>query len=778
MPDDQKRQLAAIMFADMVGYTALMQEDEDFTRLHRDRQREVLSELVPHHGGEILQNYGDGTLSIFTSAVEAVKCAVAFQLELRNEPTVQMRVGIHTGDVVQDANGVYGHGVNVASRIEGLASAGGIMISGKVYDEIKNHPSLAAVSLGRVTLKNVEYPVALFGISNDDMVLPSESEVQAKAAGAPATNWLGETVEEGGGESRGAGEAFLRRVRDRALIQWALVYLLGAWAVIQAFGFVADQLHWPPYVENGVSVLAFVGFFIAMVVAWYHGERGRQAVRPREVIIISVLLVLGVASLSLIHSEEERGIPNSPARPAPTVDDRPSIAVLPFDNFSPDPDDAYFPNGVQEDITTALSKIRSLRVPARSSVVQFRDERPGSREIASVLGVDYLLEGSTTVVGGMARVTVQLIDGRTDQHIWAENYDHEFSIEQLISVRTAVAKEVAARLRAIITPQEEARIATPPTDSPEALKLYQRARYRWNERTEPGVQESLWLFQEAIDEDPSFAEAYAGLADAYLVLANRGWMDHREGHRRGIAAAERALELDGSNAGANASLGALHLWSTRDWAVSESYFLRALELDSEYAYAHYWYSALLSALGRHQEAIRQAREALSVDPLSPQIASGLPRSLFLSRDFDGSIAEVTRAIGIHREYGPLHGQLCRSHILKSEFDDAEVACIREKELSGASGSLSLALVYAFQGDEEAALGEVGRLGLAEDGGVPQPIIMAMVYGGLGDLDAAFAQIDLAFDGEYPYLEYLSSNPFLDPLRADPRFAEQLRRIGL
>jgi class 3 adenylate cyclase/TolB-like protein/Tfp pilus assembly protein PilF len=781
MPEKRGRQLAAIMFADIVGFTALMQEDEDRACSQRDRQREVLSTLVPRHQGEILQYYGDGALSVFTSAVQAVECAVEIQLALREEPAVPLRIGVHTGDIVHEGGGVYGDGVNVAARIEGLAATGGVAVSGKVYDEIKNHPALSAVSLGPVHLKNVGHPVSVFAISSRDLPVPTKKEIREKSAAVsgrviassdPPWDWPSSLPE----EATGPGETFLLRVKERAIIPWAVVYLLAAWTVLQTASFLAEHFHWSSAVPRGLGILTFVGFIVAMVVAWHHGEKGRQPVKASEVGIIAFLLVLGLASLFLVRTDEA----TDPGTPSPdsSAGRRPSIAVLPFDNFSPDPEDAYFANGVQEDVTTALSRIQALRVPGRSSVDRYKENRPSTQEMAAALGADYLLEGSATVVGKAVRVTVQLIDGRTDQHVWSEEYDYAFSVDQVISVRSALAREVASRLRALITPEEEARISEPPTQVPEALELYLRARYRWNQRTEAGVRESLRLFQEAIDLDPSFAEAYAGLADAFLVLSNWGWIDHREGHRRGIAAAERALDLDPLNASANASLGALHLWSTRDWVRSEAYFLRAIELDHEYAYTHYWYSALLSALGRHEESIHQAQEAEELDPLSPQISFGLSRSLFLARDYHQAIADASRALELHPQYSPLYGQICRSYTALGEYQEAEAACLREKETGGREWTLSMALVWAFQGNREAALRELE--GIASDVGEAglQPIIVAMVFAGLGDTDAAFERLQMAIDEDYPYLEYLPSNPFFDPLRSDPRFEALLGRIGL
>ena len=255
-------------------------------------------------------------------------------------------------------------------------------------------------------------------------------------------------------------------------------------------------------------------------------------------------------------------------------------------------------------------------------------------------------------------------------------------------------------------------------------------------------------------------------------------MDHRDGHRRGIAAAERALELDSLNAGAHASLGALHLWSTRDWARSEEHFRRAIQLDPEYAYAHYWYSALLSALGRHEESIREARWAEMVDPLSPQIAYGVSRALFLAREYEAATRQASQVLDLYPDYGPLWAQLCRLRAVQGELSSAEEACRREQEVSGLGRTLSMALVRALQDDEAGAMMEMDGVARLQGNEQLQPIIVAMIYAGLGNIDAAFERIEDAFSEDYPYLEYLPSNPFFDPLRDDPRFRGFLERMGL
>jgi TolB-like protein/Tfp pilus assembly protein PilF len=522
-----------------------------------------------------------------------------------------------------------------------------------------------------------------------------------------------------------------------------------------------------------------VGFFIALVVTWFHGARGRQRITGPEILLIAGLFIIAGLGLSTLRPGEtpEPGLSDFRGVGVIEEDSRPSIAVLPFDNFSPNAEDAYFAAGVQEDITSALARIRTLRVPGRSSVEQYRENRPSAREIASALGTDYLLEGSARVVSGSVRVTVQLIDGRTDQHLWTEDFDRDFSVEEVIAIQSEVAQTVAGRLRAIITPAEAARILVVPTADPEAYDLFLRARHRWNMRTETDVRDAMAFYQEAIALDPEFAGAYAGLADAYLVLANWGWDDHREAYRSAYSAAETALELDSLIAGAHATLGGVHLWYTRDWALSENSFIRAIELDPDHAYAHFWYSALLSALGRHDEAIAEASTAAALDPLAPPILYGLARAYFVARDYDQAVSEAQAALEFHPEYANLHVLLCNTLVAAGDLDEAEEACAQYQEVIGTEHSLTLGIFKASRGDRAGALAQIEGASSEAGGGRAQPVIEAMLYAQLGEQDEALDRLRFAIEGEYPHLEYLLTHPLFDPLREDSRFESFLSTVG-
>ncbi len=569
MSEKRTRQLVAIMFADMVGYTALMQGDEADARTQRDRHRAVLSSAMQRHHGEVLQYYGDGTLSIFASAVEAVQCAVEVQLELAGESLIPLRIGIHIGDIVHDADGVFGDGVNIASRIEGLSAPGGVMVSGKVFDEIKNHPSLSAVSVGVVRLRKVEYRLQIFAISNEGITLPTEGEVRAKAErGGEGEFWpvedqiLGEVGTPLPGPSVGIGEAFLQRIRDRALIQWGLLYLAGAWVVLQVAGFAAERFSWSPLIPQSIGLLSFVGLFVTLVVAWYHGEKGRQRVRRTEILLITVLLVIAAAALSLFSSDGSPGSRDLPglSSSAALSADRPSVAALPWVNRSGNEEDTYFTDGIHGEILTRMSKIRGLRVISRQSVMQFRDAPMTAGEIAAELGVRYILEGGLLRAGDSVRLNVQLIDAQTDDHTWAASFDRFLSVANLLSIQTEVAQAIADTLRATVTPEEQAELGRIGTTNLEAYDFYLQGR---GYAARPGYHQDDFraaeaLFEQAIALDPEFAHARASLSWVHGSMLWERFDPSPERFEAQRAEAEEALRLQPDLPLAHAAIGWMH----------------------------------------------------------------------------------------------------------------------------------------------------------------------------------------------------------------------------
>lgn len=552
------------MFADMVGYTALMQEDEGLAHARRERQRAALSELVPRYNGKVLQHYGDGTLSVFHSAVEAVECAVSIQLEMRRDPVIPLRIGVQIGDVVHDRDGVYGDSVNVAARIEALAAPGGILISGKVFDDIKNHPSLTTVPCGSVRLKSVKQPVRLFAVATEGLPVPTTADLRAAAVerGVGITTAANPETDDPliGGTKLGVGEAFLHKIRERAVVQWSLVYLATAWALVEIVQFVSRQNGWPSVVPQGFALIAFAGLLIAVVVAWYHGERGRQRIRRSEAGIYLVLVLSTAAALSMLARQPGTATANGAGllAPVPIDADRASVAVLPFANLSDDEANAFFASGLHDEVMTQLQKVAGLRVISRTSVMEYAESRPNVRVIAGNLGVSHVTEATVQRIGDRLRVHVQLIDARTDAHVWAERYDRE--VEDAFDVQSSIAQMIAQALATRLTAQERGALSRPPTENAEAYRLYLQGR---DYLLRPGYRRDHFTAAEALYEraaalDPEFALVRAELSRVHGLLYWESFDPSPDRIEAQRAEAEAALQLDPDLPQAHVALGWTH----------------------------------------------------------------------------------------------------------------------------------------------------------------------------------------------------------------------------
>jgi serine/threonine-protein kinase len=344
------------------------------------------------------------------------------------------------------------------------------------------------------------------------------------------------------------------------MVQWALVYLTGAWAFLQIAGFLSQHYLWPSLVPRMFSLVAFVGFFVALVVTWFHGEKGRQRIQGSEVLIIALLLLIGGAALTMLRPEalEEAGLQEgSPSVPVIT-DSRPSVAVLPFDNLSTEEDNAYFASGLHDEVITQLLRVAGLRVISRTSVMEYASERPNVREIGTELGVSHVTEATVQRIGDRLRVNVQLIDARTDDHLWAERYDRE--LNDAFGVQSEIANMVAEALATTLTMEERGAIAHPPTENPEAYRFYLQGR---DYHLRPGYRQENFeaaerLYERAIALDPEFALAHAALARVHGTLYWENFdasATRLEAQRR---EAEEALRLQPDLPQAHLAVGTVH----------------------------------------------------------------------------------------------------------------------------------------------------------------------------------------------------------------------------
>jgi TolB-like protein/DNA-binding winged helix-turn-helix (wHTH) protein/Tfp pilus assembly protein PilF len=455
-----------------------------------------------------------------------------------------------------------------------------------------------------------------------------------------------------------------------------------------------------------------------------------------------------------------------------------SLAVLPFENFSGDPNQEYFVDGMTDELTTNLAKIKSLRVISRTSAMKYKNVRTPLAEIARTLRVDAVVEGSIVRSGDKLRITAQLIDARTDRHLWAENYNRD--LRDVVAVQDEVARRIAQEIRATVTPEEKAQLTSQRQVNPEAYEAYLRGRYFWNKRTEEAVRKAIPYFEQSMSKDPNYPLAHDGLADCWLSLGWYGYVPAKEAFPRARAAAMRALELDDSLAEAHTSLAFASMNYDWDWSTAEREFRKAIELNPNYANAHHWYGDYLSAVGRHEQAIAESRRALELDPLSPIINAWFGWRYFFARQYDLAIEQYLKTLEMDPAFVPAHLVLGQGYEQKSMPEKAIDELKKAVSLSGGSSLYvsSLAHAYAIAGrrsEAEVLLRQMNER--AQHTYVPS-FHIAIIYAGLGQKDQALVWLEKGYQERSTWMVWLKVDPRLDVLRSDPRFKDLLRRVGL
>lgn len=351
--------------------------------------------------------------------------------------------------------------------------------------------------------------------------------------------------------------------------------------------------------------------------------------------------------------------PRSAAKETPSSE-RLILAVLPFENLSHDPEQEFFSDGLTEEMTAQLGKLnpKRLNVIARGSVARYKASSLPPHQIGRELHADYLVQGSVRRDSGRVRITVQLIQVGDQTDLWTESYDRE--LKDILALQDSVARTIADQIRVKLTIEQQNRLTNPRTVDPESYEAYLKGRYHWNKRTADGLRKASVYFQQAIDEDPSYAAAYSGLADCSSGLTWHGFTSPSETLPSAYAAALKAVELDPQSAEAHASLGLVlnHRW---DWRGAKAEFSRALELDSQYANAHHWYGDNLSIQGRHDEALLEAKEALKLDPLNRMIGTWVALRYYLARNYDAAIEQSRNTVELDPNFAAAHLLLGKSY---------------------------------------------------------------------------------------------------------------------
>jgi TolB-like protein/class 3 adenylate cyclase/Flp pilus assembly protein TadD len=678
----KQRQLAAIMFTDMVGYSALTQKNESLAIDLLVEHRQLLRPIFPKHGGNEVESIGDAFFVEFKSALDAVHCAIEIQkilfdrnAKLESEKHIILRIGLHVGDVIHIGKNVHGDGVNIAARLEPLSKPGGICISGDVARQIQNKIELPLKKLPNEKLKNIQSVIDIYRV-----ILPWAKEHDDK-----------------------------------------------------------NKFFIPKFVNK--KSLIYLGTVLALLVVFI-----------------------------LIWNSRLR---------TPVMERNNRIAVLPLDNISKISEDNYFADGLTEELISQLAKISGLNVIAKTSVMKYKSNELNIEEIGNELDVGTILQGTVRTASEKARINVHLIDVKTQQYLWSEDYNRE--LKDIFTIQSDIALRIAQALKIQLVAIEKQQIEKMGTGNAEAYRLYLLGRFYLNQRTKESIFKSIDYFREAIKLDPEYAPAYVGIADYYTLMGGAGYgsLAPEEVIRRAKEAVNKALALDESLADAYNAQAYINFRLEWNWAEAEHNFKKAIELKPGYAKAYERYAFFLALLGRSQEALSFMLRAQDLDPLSASVGTGVGRVYHFSGQTDKAIEQFKKTLEMAPDYAEALFALGLSYAQKKMYKEAISELKRAIDLSNGRSIMVAALgnVYAISGLKSEAVSIYNDLMNQQTGKNLSPFYAAIVNGALGNRDDAIDALYKAYDEHFGLVVYIYVEPLLDPVRSDPRFIQLLRKMG-
>ena len=571
---------------------------------------------------------------------------------------------------------------------------------------------------------------------------------------------------------------FFSELKRRNVYKVAVAYAVVGWLLIQVATQVFPFLEIPNWVVRLVIALVAIGFPIALVIAWVlemtpEGVKVETNVSGSKRLFVAAALLVVLALGWYFYGQPAFRKGDSAT---PMMVTQKSIAVLPFVNMSADKNDEYLSDGVSEELITALSKINGLQVKARTSSFAFKGKNEDIQKIGELLHVNHLLEGSVARAGNKLRITAQLIEAADGNHEWSDTYDRE--MQDIFAVRSDVAQKVAETLKVRLLGEEKKQLDKKPTENLEAYNLYRQGRYYSDKLSEDSMQKAIPFFQQAVEKDPRFALAYAGIADNYVLAADT-YLSPREAFSKAKEAAEKAIELDDSLAEAHASLGFVHFHYDWDWAAADKECRRAIELNPQSAWSYMIYTHCLGGIGRFDEATRFGARTLELDPLSVSAHFFLGWSSLFAGRFDDAIAKFSKALELDPSNGWVRMFLGRAYLFKGmrqrAIEEMEAAERLSPDDAYALGYLGYA--YAVTGRRADALKILQRVDELEKHRYVSRFAHVFIYAGLGDKDKAFEWLEKAYEERSDSLAWFRFDPESKALQSDPRFAALMRKVG-
>ena len=577
---------------------------------------------------------------------------------------------------------------------------------------------------------------------------------------------------------------FFAELKRRNVYKVAIAYAVVAWLLMQVASQIFPFFEIPNWAVRLVVLLLVIGFPVAVILAWafeltpeglkrteFADELPKKSSRNR--VWLYVIVTAGAISVSLFFLGRYTSSKQSEGAELPAK----SIAVLPFENLSHDPDNTYFADGIQEEILTRLAKVADLKVISRTSTQHFKSSPDNLPQIAKQLGVANILEGSVQKVADQVRVNVQLINATTDAQLWAESFDRQLT--DIFRIESEIAKTIADTLQAKLTGSEKRALAAQPTENSEAHEFYLKGRYFWNKRTANDLKTATTYFQQAIDKDSNYALAYAGLADSYGLLPDFGAGSPQESYPPARTAATKAIKLDDTLAEAHTALAWVLLAYDLDFDGSTREFRRAIELNPNYAMAHHWFgNGPLMRSGRFDDAITECKRAVELDPLSLINNTDLGNTYSSARRYDEAIEQLRKTLEIDPGFYDAHYSLGQALELKGDIVGAMAEYQKARALNDDPQVLALlSHTYASSGYKTEAVKILEQLKELSKQRYVSAYSLAIVYLGLGDKEEALRWLEKSYQDRAGIdITTIKVDPFLDPLRGDPRFEELVAKV--
>ncbi|HEY5405639.1 MAG TPA: tetratricopeptide repeat protein, partial [Ginsengibacter sp.] len=652
------------------------QKDEQAAVAINKHYVDVLKETVSTHKGEVLNDYGDGSLCIFSSVTEALRCAMEMQHKLQTEPKVPLRVGLHVGEIFFEHGKVFGDGVNVASRVQSLGVANSILFSSEVCSKIRNQQEFKSVSIGRFHFKNVDEPMEVFAIANDGFVIPDKKNIEGK----------------------------LKENKNSAKRKWLI--------------------------SIGVLIFAAISFFL------YNYFLTGNNIK--------------------------------------------SIAVLPFINGSADKQNEYLSDGIAQEIISQISKINSLEVKGWGSSIFFKNSDKSLKEKAEALGAQEIVTGSVEKDSDRVVIRVELTEANTGKRLWGEEYRRQWG--DILNIQTEVAQKIASALNGKLTPKEKLDLSKHSTENVEAYKFYIKGKYFWNKLGQENIDSAEANYKKAIELEPEYALAYAGLADCYSI--NFKGISQLELVPIAKIYAQKALSIDSTLSEALTTLGFIQQNFDYAWADAKTNLERAINLDPSNYEAHINYGlALMYSTSDKQGALRELKKAVDLNPLSYLTNWQLSRNYYFAGEYDLAIeqfkkteifaAKPQKSIPLWST-GLIYLKQSLFPQAKEIFDNLP----QGNALQLDNNQVMQAYGYAVLGDKTKAKSLLEETMKKYPNLANSNYRYSQVYVALGDFNEALNQLELGYGNRDVHMFWINVDPAFDPIRKEPRFIALLKKMNL